>query len=237
MKGTIKKLIKKLPFAFTLNQKYDRQTVRVIKKTCNSRSNCIDVGCHKGEILDYIKAVAPEGKHYGFEPIPELFEKLKIKYQATNCTIYPLAISNKKEKVSFNYVISNPSYSGLKKRKYDRPHETDRQIDVETDTLDNIIPQHIKIDFIKIDVEGAEILVLEGAKRLIKKDHPVIVFEYGIGGSDLYEPNPEKIFNLLNTHGLKISLIERWLKNIGPLNLSEFKEQYYKKLNFFFIAY
>jgi len=237
MKAIIKNLIKKLPIAFTRNQKYDRQTRQVIKMVCKPESNCIDVGCHKGEILDYIRRVAPGGTHYGFEPIPELFEKLNSKYKNTNCIVQPLAVSNTKGQASFNYVISNPSYSGFKKRTYDRPNEKDFEITVDTDLLDNIIPQNLNIDFIKIDVEGAELLVLEGAERLIKKNKPVIVFEYGIGGSDFYESNPDRIFLLLENHGLSVSLLDRWLKKLPPLALEEFKREYYQKLNFFFIAY
>jgi FkbM family methyltransferase len=237
MKQVIKNLIKRLPVTFTKNQKYDRQTKRVIKRICKSNSNCIDVGCHKGEILDYIRRIAPEGTHYGFEPIPELFERLNSKYKNTNCIIQQLAISNKKGKSSFNYVISNPSYSGFKKRKYDRPNEKIIEFFVDTDFLDNIIPKNLKIDFIKIDVEGAELLVFEGAEKLIKQDKPVIVFEYGIGGSDFYEPNPEKIFLLLKNYDLRISLLEKWLKDLEPLTLDEFKREYHQKLNFFFIAY
>jgi len=237
MKGIIKNLIKKLPIAFTRNQKYDRQTKQVIKMVCKPDSSCIDVGCHKGEILDCIKMAAPNGSHYGFEPIPELFERLNAKYKNTNCIVRQLAISNKKGKALFNYVISNPSYSGFKKRRYDRSNEKDCDITVNTDILDHIIPQTLKIDFIKIDVEGAELLVLEGAERLIRNNKPVIVFEYGIGGSDFYEPNPDRIFLLLRNYGLSISLLDRWLKKLPALTLEEFKTEYYQKLNFFFIAY
>src|SRR5437762_7272518 len=132
MKEFIKNLVKKLPVAFTKNQKYDRQTKQVIRNVCNINSNCIDVGCHKGEILDYIRKVAPNGMHYGFEPIPGLFQKLNSKYKNTNCIVQQLAISNKKGQATFNYVISNPSYSGFKKRNYDRTNEKDMELTVET---------------------------------------------------------------------------------------------------------
>jgi len=236
MKAQIKSLIKKLPFDFTRNQKYDRETKKIIRRVCRPGSNCIDVGCHKGEILDFIKKTSPHGIHYGFEPIPELFENLKRKYQNTNCRIYQLAISNRKGQSSFNYVVSNPSYSGLKKRKYDRPAERDMQIMVDTDTIDNIIPD-IKIDFVKVDVEGAEILVFEGARKMLATYKPVVVFEYGIGGSDFYGADPEKMFGLLNSLGLNISLLEKWLRKEPPLTFNEFAKQYYEKLNFVFIAY
>ena len=112
MKEKIKALLKKLPIAFTKNQRYDRQTVEVIRRICKRNSNCVDVGCHKGEMLEIILKYAPEGIHFGFEPLPGLFQNLQGKFPS-NCKIYELGLSNKKGETSFNYVISNPSYSGF----------------------------------------------------------------------------------------------------------------------------
>ena len=94
MKEAIKQLIKKLPFAFTQNQRYDRQTRVVIQKVCKADSTCVDVGCHKGEVLDVMLQAAPQGKHYGFEPIPFMFQALKAKYSRQNCEILDIALSN-----------------------------------------------------------------------------------------------------------------------------------------------
>ena len=46
---------------------------------------------------------------------------------------------------------------------------------VQADTLDNIADG--RVDFLKIDVEGAEALVFAGAKRIMTKDRPVIAIE------------------------------------------------------------
>ncbi len=116
----LKQWIKKIPIAFTQNQRYDRQTFKVIKSVCRQDSNCIDIGCHKGEVMDIFLKYAPSGKHYGFEPIPNLFDFLLEKYEATSVKVYDYALSNHSGMTSFNYVVSNPSYSGLKKRKYDK---------------------------------------------------------------------------------------------------------------------
>lgn len=77
MKEFLKKIVKSFPIDFTKNQIYDRQTRQVIAKVCRHDSNCIDVGCHKGEVMDIIFRCAPDGKHFGFEPIPSMYESLK----------------------------------------------------------------------------------------------------------------------------------------------------------------
>jgi FkbM family methyltransferase len=233
----LKKLIKKLPVDFTVNQRYDRQTGKVIRAVCVDNSNCIDVGCHKGEILDIMLRRAPAGRHFAFEPIPILYENLRKKYSRRNVEIYPFALSNENGTTSFNYVVTNPAYSGLRKRKYDRPNEKDEKIEVKTAKLDDLIPPGIKIEFIKIDVEGGELQVLEGGFETIRRSKPVIIFEHGLGASEFYESSPEKIFSFLQSCGMKVSLMERWLKGENELNLQDFKDQFYNRKNFVFIGY
>ncbi|MBP7273847.1 MAG: FkbM family methyltransferase [Saprospiraceae bacterium] len=234
---TIKKIVKKLPFAFTQNQKYDRQTYKILKKVLRKNSNCIDVGCHKGEVLDLMLSFAPDGKHFGFEPIPDLAAALNNKYKNSSCSILPVALSNIKEKTSFNYVISNPSYSGLLKRTYDRKHETDTLIEVQTDLLDNILPSDYHVDLIKIDVEGGELLVLQGARKTLLKYKPFVIFEHGLGASDIYESFPEKVYILFDEMGMQINILRNFLYGKKPLTKAEFEMQFYKKQNYYFIAY
>ncbi len=237
MKDLLKRAIKKIPIAFTKNQHYDAQTQKIIRKVCKRDSNCIDIGCHKGEVLDIIRRVAPDGKHFGFEPLPYLFHDLKEKYKNTSCIISDVALSNATGVTTFNYVISNPSYSGLKKRKYDRADEQDTTIEVITEKLDNVIPDNLKIDFIKIDVEGGEFLVLEGAKAHLKKNKPVVIFEFGATAWEIYKTTPTQLFLLLSDCGLKVSLMQNYLKNKNAFSLKEFEDECYAEKNYYFIAY
>jgi FkbM family methyltransferase len=236
MKRILKRLLQYSPIALTKNQHYDRLTKRVIKAVCKRDSNCIDVGCHKGEILDLMLAAAPKGKHWGFEPIPVMYESLKVKYAGTPCAISPIALSNSAGTASFNYVTSNPSYSGLLRRKYDRPNEEDTAITVQTQRLDHVLPPDYKADLIKIDVEGAEMLVLEGARDTIKRSGSVVIFEHGIGASDIYGTKPEDVFNYFSGLGWGIFLLENFLVKGAPFTEAAFKDQYYGRKNFYFVA-
>ncbi len=238
MKETIKKILKALPIAFTQNQRYDRLTRQVIRKVCRRGSNTLDVGCHKGEILDLFLLAAPEGLHYGFEPIPDLFQGLQAKYGANpQCRIFDIALSDKKGEASFNYVVSNPSYSGLLKRKYDRPNETDTLITVRTERLDDVLPPDFQVDMLKIDVEGGELLVLEGARATLKRCKPVVIFEHGLGASEIYGSTPDKVFDLLEDAGLRVSLLDRFLRDAAPLSREAFSKEYHERSNYYFVAY
>jgi FkbM family methyltransferase len=237
MKNAIKQLLKKLPIAFTQNQRYDRQTQAVIKKVCHTDSNCIDVGCHKGEVLDVMLQYAPRGRHFGFEPIPVLFAALQEKYRGSQCTILDIALSKEAGEATFNYVVSNPSYSGLQKRKYDRPDEQDTSITVHTAKMDDVLPVDLKVDLIKIDVEGGEMLVLDGARETLIKHRPIVLFEHGLGASDYYGAGPEQVYAYFEGVGYQINTLKGWL-NAGPaLDKSAFEQQFFQKLNYFFIAY
>lgn len=226
-----------LPFTFTRNQLYDRLTKKIIQARLHNNSNCIDVGCHKGEIFDLFLKYAPAGHHFGFEPLPHLYRQLKEKYAGLDCTISPVAISDKKGVCNFNYVISNPAYSGLLKRKYDRAHERDTSIEVETDLLDHLIPPHLPIDLIKIDVEGGEWNVLKGATRILSQFHPLLVFECGLGGSDIYGTTPAGIFSFLQEYHYKLSLLDDYLKGRPAIDLAEFTRQFETGDNYYFIAH
>jgi len=222
------------------NTYYDILTELVMQRALIPESVCIDVGCYKGSILRLMMKYAPNGRFLAFEPLPHLYKKILKKFSSDAVSVHNLALSDSKGTSSFNWVESNPAYSGLKKRRYDRPNETDSQIEVKVDTLDNILGKEPvgKVSLIKIDVEGAEYFVLKGAENCIKRDKPVIVFEHGLGGSDCYGRKPEDVFELLYDRcGLRISLLSNYLLRKPPLDLKGFCEQFYKGKNYYFIAY
>jgi len=238
MKAFAKRLLKLSPIPLSRNHGYDLQTRAIFKKYLRADSHCVDVGCLKGEILDLMLHYAPRGRQFAFEPIPECFQHLQRKYQhSPGCQVYNLALSNQKGTATFNHVLSNPSYSGLRKRDYDKKGELDQIIQVKTDQLDNLIPENLRIDLIKIDVEGAELQVLEGAERIVSRDKPLVIFEHGMGASNHYGTTPEKIFTFFSDRTLRISTLKGFLREGPPLDLKEFQEQYDRNLNYYFIAH
>jgi FkbM family methyltransferase len=238
MLASFKSLLKQIPFPLSKNHRYDLLTKKIIAKNCRTDSNCIDVGAHRGEIFDYFLKYCNKGTHYAFEPIPELYAFLHGKYKnQSNCRIYDLALSNKTGSVSFNHVVSNPAYSGIKKRIYDRKHEVEELIHVQSDQLDHIIPEEMRVHFIKIDVEGGEMQVLEGASRVLSESHPLIVFEFGIGGSDVYETTPEKIWSFFHFYGYKVFLLENFISGAAALDLDGLRDQFHNKRNYYFVAH
>ena len=207
-----------------------------MKKAIRNNDNCIDIGCHKGEILDLMLTYSPNGKHYGFEPIPYLFEELEKKYKI-KAKIYPYALSDSNGQTTFQLVKNAPAYSGIKKRRYDIANPEIEEINVQLKTLDDIIPPNEKIHFIKIDVEGGEFGVLKGAKTLLKKNKPILLFECGKGASDFYGTNPLELFQFIfNEIGLNIYTLQSFAKGNKPMNSNDFENYFSSNKEYYFVA-
>jgi len=235
LKDIARKVVAGFPVPLTKNLAYDRQTTRVMKDALRETSNCIDIGCHKGEVLEEMLALAPKGRHFGFEPIPHYFTELGKKFPA-NCEFYQVALSDSVGEIQFNYVKTNPAFSGIKQREYPKEEQIEL-LTVKTDLLDNIIPGDVFIDLIKIDVEGAEMQVLKGGESLIKRCQPIIVFEHGIGAADHYGTHPAEVFDFLTDCGLLVNTMKRWISEKEAFSRAEFEEQFTKQLNYYFMAY
>lgn len=217
----IKQLIRNILITFqipaTKNIHYDILTKKLMKKVLSYNSNCIDVGGFKGEIMSEILRFSPGGMHMVFEPIPEQYRVIEEKFRDhENVEVKNMALSDQKGMATFNYVPDFPAYSGFKKRDYPGKSPEIKEIDVDTNLLDNVVPEDMKVDFIKVDVEGAEYLVLKGAKNILKQSFPVIVFEFGLGASDYYNTTPEKIFNFFHQCDYGIWLIDEFIKGPPP---------------------
>ncbi len=236
MKTIIRKLLNFFHIDLTRNLKYDRLTKSIIKKGINISSNCIDVGCHKGEMLELMIKLAPQGKHIAFEPIPTLFEHLRSEF-SEKAVIYPYALSDKNGESTFQHVKNAQAYSGINKRKYDITNPDIEEIRVEIRVLDQLLAKDFHVDFIKIDVEGGEYHVLKGAKDILQRCKPLIVFEFGLGASDYYGVTPEDIFSLLTECQLNISTLKAYVKNKPALNLNSFKECYSSGKEYYFVAH
>ncbi|MCX6231656.1 MAG: FkbM family methyltransferase [Bacteroidetes bacterium] len=236
IKHNIRAILNFLHLDITKNLEYDRLTHEIIKSAVSKDDVCIDIGCHKGEILDLILKQSPLASHYVFEPIPALYQNLVNKY-APQHHIYAYALADFIGKTSFQFVKNAPAYSGLKKRNYAVENPDIEEIEVEVSTLDKLIPATTKIAFIKIDVEGGELGVLKGGVKIISENKPIIIFECGLGASEFYNTQPEDIYNLLNEAGLKISLLKSWLTQKPNLNREQFCNCYHTNKEYYFIAH
>ena len=192
----------------------------VLSKLLTTNSNCIDIGSHRGSFLNLFKKYSPNGSHFAFEPIPDLF--LELKQQFPDVNIQSAALSNVKGESIFHKVRDGLAWSGLKLQEYPKEMQIEKII-VQTDLLDNILPARYQPDFIKIDVEGAELEVLEGSKMLMSKHKPTVFFEHALIHNKQYGTNPDVVFEFFKEY--KMTMYTCDLKN--QLTKREFSDIYY----------
>lgn len=143
----------------------------------NRRPLVFDVGAYKGEYSEYVLSVCPGADCYLFEPNTELFNELKNKYQAFN-----ILISDVEDNVTF---YQCPSDTGELSSLIKRPVFDDIQITeqkVKSTSIDNFCTYNFinLIHFLKIDVEGAELKVLNGCSKMLREKRIIFLqVEYG----------------------------------------------------------
>ena len=198
--------------------------IAVFKKYIEPQSTVFDVGANIGMFSAVAARLAPQGVVYAFEATPKTFQYLTENVRLNKIeNIYPVygAVCNQSGFVSFF--------------EHAQSHEQNYIATKETGT--NTVPavrlgafadmvQVSKIDFLKIDVEGAELSVLESMGDMLKNT-AVIYFEYT--NSERYQYQPEDIFAFLKTYGFSImapKLIDGVLEvvpydssSVGGLNL------------------
>ena len=234
MKKVFKKLVKKSPIDFIKDRRYDALIKKIMRIVLEKDSSFIDIGCHKGDFLIEANKFAPSGSHVGFEPIPYFYNKLVITFGGLN-DIRQLCLSNERGETTFNYVKSNPLYSGIKKRNYPGK-ESIEELNIKVDTLDHQLFESSRVDLIKIDVEGAELNVLRGSLNTINKFNPVIVFEYELGASDVYDATPVEMWRFFEKAKYNIYTLKNFIKKPLPLSFAEFTEIYNSEKEHYFVA-
>jgi FkbM family methyltransferase len=184
-------------------------------------SHTIDVGAHEGSVLRDLVALAPDGRHLAFEPIPEMRARLDAEFgPAPNVEVRGAALSDENGEAVFHHVTTAPGYSGLKQRDMPAGEEV-QTIRVPTERMDDVLPEDFAPDLIKIDVEGAEMLVLRGGAETIARHRPTIVFEHGAGGFEQYGYGPGDLHDLLvRDCGLRIFD----LAGVGPYSRQRFEQ-------------
>lgn len=222
----------------TQNAYYNELTVLAIARAVTPGTVCLDVGAHRGTVLREMQRVAPQARIHAFEPLPEQAAFLRVKYAGPQVVVHNLALGDAAGTAEFHHVVTNPGYSGLRRRQFDREHEEVQVIRVETARMDERVPAEEHVSFIKVDVEGAELQVFQGGAGTIRRCRPVIVFEHGKGSADVYGTTPETVFDLLSGElGLKLSLLDRWLFGWGALSRRQFVREYRAHRNYYFVAY
>ena len=182
-----------------------------------------DVGAHVGEYT--LLAAARSATVHSFEPNPANAALLRANVASNalaNVTVHECAVSDRECQVRF-LAHRDPSLSALWTER--QTHAGYSEITVRAIPLDSVtVP---RIDVIKIDVEGAELAVLRGARAILARPPetaPVVVFEFAPGNYARFGCAPRDVLNLLTGHGYRIARIDGtpfdgWPAELSMVNL------------------
>lgn len=182
--------------------------------------NCVDIGAHLGAMTQELLELSPTGKHTAVEPTPYKAAWLKQKYP--NVQIINAALAETSGQATFYHQRRNSGYSGLAVHVTGMNDSTHiDQISVNLRTLDEVIPEDRVIHFMKIDVEGAELRVLRGARRVLERDRPTFIFECTNTGLPANGVTADMVHQHLADLGYAIRTPRQFLEDGGPLNAAE----------------
>lgn len=240
MIGSLYKLAAFLPktIQVKLRQYFGRNKeieLLVLKKIISKGGLAVDVGAHHGVYTNQLKKLVGKlGTIYSLEPQPALYKYLTSAFKNhKNIIILNVAAHNVNSTHQLFTPIHNGSYAtggaSLKKQNAQNSVQV-----VNTITIDSLNLN--RCNFIKIDVEGGELSVLQGSLSTIKDFHPILLIEldFMYSGKDL-----PKTIRLLRSFEYKPYLVEN--NEFVSLHYDEFKSINVNRkygrhtLNFFFI--
>jgi FkbM family methyltransferase len=174
----------------------------ILAATLASGDSYIDIGTNRGQLLAEAVRVAPQGRHRAFEPIPALAAQIRQAFPQVDCR--QIALGARPETAEFCHFRKLDGWSGLKRS----PEISDEQgapefITVDVSTLDLQVSD-LNPRVIKIDVEGAELAVVEGGRSLLSGEKPTVIFEHVAAASALYGAESKMLWELLGELGYTI---------------------------------
>ena len=161
----------------------ERGTRHLIQRFLAPGTVFVDVGANVGiHTLAAVQAMQREGRIFAFEPFGPVCKLLERTLWMNHCSemtvLHQLAASNRKSQQTLFLGATSGHHSlypldpvGAKARE---------QVLVETVTLDGTLPPDLKVDLLKIDAEGAELEIVEGARDVIDRHFDIaLIVEFG----------------------------------------------------------
>jgi FkbM family methyltransferase len=161
---------------------WDVRELRFLRRFLQPGMTFVDLGAHHGLYSVLASAlVGPAGRVLAFEPTPSIVRRLRWHVRLNggrNVEVFAAAVGAKKSTVTL-FVPTHGVDTISSLRPPGRTSAPVQRIEVELVALDDVIAaRHLEaVDLIKLDVEGAEPQVLDGATQLLARQRTLWLFE------------------------------------------------------------
>ncbi len=191
---------------------YDPSVTSLFTALVRPGMTVIDAGANVGYFtLIAARCAGNNGRVFAFEPEPSNYDLLVRNIelnQCTNVTAIPLALSDQEGQVSLHLDKVNLGCHSVSKENVSSPGGL-RQ--VEATTLDKFADQlgpDKRVDFIKMDVQGAEGLIIAGGEETLRHSNVKMVMEFWPEGLKHVGTDPAELLRKLQSLGFQIAVIE-----------------------------
>ena len=191
-----------------LQRPFEPIEVEVVKKIVKPGDTVVDIGANIGYytlLLSHL--VGPTGRVIAFEPDPLNYELLSYNVAQNGCAnveLHNLAVSNTAGTLPLYQCDKN---FGMH-RIYDSMCCSEEYVSINAIVLDDFLDDELTIDFIKMDIEGAEYLALQGMKRILAESKTKLLVEFSPFALLEAGSSPTEFITLLDSNNLQLSSID-----------------------------
>ncbi len=191
---------------FFLN-KYEDYETRLVKKIVKTGDTVFDVGANFGwYTIIASKLVGSTGKVYAFEMVPDIVSEFQrnidLNNLGNNIRMEAIALGERTGTIEYFY-SEDQEMGNLQADILVKGSRMLKKGATSMVKLDDYVAQDVieKVDFIKCDIDGAEVLFLRGARKTIETKRPVIILEVNERAQKAQGHSCREIFEELGCFG------------------------------------
>lgn len=216
-----------IDFLLHYTGEYEREVAAIFPRIITPGQIVIDLGANIGYYsVGAALLTGPSGSVHAFEPVPATFRQLEESVQINhlpNVVINNLAVSDHPGTATIYVGGICPGSSSF------APNELSAsECEVNVTTLDDYVREQSlpSVDFIKMDIEGAEMLALLGMRDVLSRFQPSILFEFNPPCLRRLGVQPEQVLKFLEDYGYSFYSADKRLMPLRSDGITQYGNIY-----------